>query len=166
MKHAKLKLALCASSLLLLFLLAGCSKSTNTNSAANVNTTKSTTTTTTANAPTPAASVQPTAQATPTGTDVGRSLKSAKPEDAAQGLFNAWKAKDRAAAKRYASDIAISALFDEGSAEGLQFQGCEKDEGGDYYNCGYTYEGGAAIMQVSGNDADGYKVTGAGFVAD
>ena len=161
MKPARLWAALCASSLLLL---AGCSKSTNTNSTTNVNTTRSTTTT---NAPTPAASPQPTAQATPTGTDVGRSLKSAKPEDAAQGLFNAWKAKDRAAAKKYASDIAISALFDEGSAEGLQFQGCEKDESeSDQYNCGYTYEGGAAIMRVTGNDTDGYKVTGAGFVAD
>jgi len=163
MKHAKRGAALCASSLLLL--LAGCSRSANTNSAANVNTTRSTTTTTTTNAQTPAASPQPTAQATPTGTDVGRSLKSAKPEDAAQGLFNAWKAKDRAAASKYASDVAIKALFDEGSAEGLEFQGCNESDG-DFYNCSYTYEGGSVFMMVLGSDADGYKVTEAGFIAD
>lgn len=157
--------ALCACSLLLL--LAGCGKKTgNTNSTTSINTTSTTTTTGAANAQKPAATPQPSAQPTATGTDVGRSLKSSRPEDAAQGLFNAWKAKDRAAASNYASDIAVRALFDEGSAEGLQFQGCEKDEGGDYYNCGYTYEGGAVIMQVSGNETDGYRVTGAGFVAD
>ena len=160
MKPARLTAALCASVLLLL---AGCSKSTNTNSTTNVNTTTKTTT----NAPTPAATAQPTAQPTATGTDVGRSLKSAKPEDAAQGLFNAWKAKDRAAASKYASDMAVQALFAEGSPEGLQFQGCDRGEGEDAgYNCGYSYEGGALIMVVTGNDTDGYKVTGAGFVAD
>ena len=153
--------ALCACSLLLA---AGCSKSGNTTNKTLVNTS---TTTTTSNASQPAASPQPTAQPTATGTDVGRSLKASKPEDAAQGLFNAWKAKDRAAASKYASDMAVKTLFDEGSAEGLEFQGCNKDEdGGDFYNCAYTYEGGAVFMQVTGNDADGYKVTGAGFVAD
>jgi hypothetical protein len=163
MKLATTRTALlCACSLLLL---AGCSKSTNQNGATTVNTT--TTTNSTANASRPAASPQPTAQPTATGTDVGRSLKSAKPEDAARGLFNAWKAKDRAAASRYASDTAIKTLFDEGSAEGLEFQGCNIEEtGGDYYNCAYTYEGGAVFMQVTGSDTAGYKVTGAGFVAD
>ncbi len=153
--------ALCACSLLVA---AGCGKGGNTTNKTLVNTT---TTTNTSNASKPTATPQPTAQATPTGTDVGRSLKASKPEDAAEGLFNAWKTKDRAAASKYASDSAINTLFNEGSAEGLAFQGCNKDEdGGDFYNCAYTYEGGAVFMQVTGNDADGYKVTGAGFVAD
>lgn len=154
--------ALCACSLLVA---AGCNKGGNTANKTLVNT--STTTTTTSNASKPAASPLPTAQPTATGTDVGRSLKASKPEDAAQGLFNAWKAKDRAAASKYASDMAVKTLFDEGSAEGLEFQGCNKDEDeADSHTCAYTYEGGAVFMQVTGNDADGYKVTGAGFVAD
>ncbi|HKQ51263.1 MAG TPA: hypothetical protein VJT74_02770 [Pyrinomonadaceae bacterium] len=159
MKLRIIPAALCACSLLVV---AGCNKGGNTTNKTLVNT-NTTTTTNTSNASQPAASPQPTA----TGTDVGRSLKSAKPEDAAQGLFSAWKAKDRAAASKYASDSAIKTLFEEGGAEGLEFQGCNKDEdGGDFYNCAYTYEGGAVFMQVTGNDADGYKVTGAGFVAD
>ena len=158
MRLATISTALCACSLLLA---AGCSKGGNTTNKTLINTT------TTSNASKPAASPQPTAQATATGTDVGRSLKASKPEDAAEGLFNAWKAKDRAAASKYASDIAVQTLFGEGSPEGLQFQGCDKAEGEDAgYNCGYSYEGGALIMVVTGNDADGYKVTGAGFVAD
>ena len=163
MKLIRIPVALFASSLLLL-LLAGCSKSTNTNGTTNVSTTTNTTNRTTNAQATPAPSAQPTA----TGTDAGRSLKSAKPEDAAQGLYNAWKAKDRAAASKYASDIAVSTIFSgDGSPEGLQFQGCDKAEGEDAgYNCGYSYEGGALIMVVTGNDTDGYKVTGAGFVAD
>ena len=161
MKLAQLPIALCACALLLL---AGCSKTSNTNNATSVNKTTSTTTTTT-NAPTPAASPQPTAQATPTGTDVGRSLKSAKPEDAAQGLFNAWKAKDRAAAANYAANAAITHLFSEGSPEGLQFQGCSEGES-EGFDCGYTYEGGALIMHVSGSEADGYKVVSTSFIAD
>lgn len=154
--------ALCACSLLVG---AGCGKGGNATNKTSVNTT--TTTSTTSNASKPAATPQATPQTAPTGTDVGRSLKASKPEDAAAGLFNAWKAKDRAAASKYASDIAVKTLFDEGSAEGLEFQGCNKDEdGGDFYNCAYTYEGGAVFMQVTGSDAEGYKVTGAGFVAD
>lgn len=158
MKLATIPTALCACSLLVA---AGCSKGGNTTNKTLVNTT--TTTTTTANASKPTASPQATA----TGTDVGRSLKASKPEDAAQALFNAWKAKDRAAASKYASDMAVKTLFEEGSADGLEFQGCNKDEGGgDSYNCAYTYEGGSVFMLVTGNDADGYKVAGAGFVAD
>ena len=164
MKLATTPTALCACALLLF--VAGCNKGGDTTNKTLTNTT-TTTTNTTANAQKPPASPQPTAQATPTGTDVGRSLKAAKPEDAAEGLFNAWKAKDRAAASKYASDMAVKTLFGEGSPEGLQFQGCDKAEGeGAGYNCGYTYEGGAVIMVVTGSEADGYKVTGAGFVAD
>lgn len=152
--------ALCACSLLVA---AGCGKGGNTANKTSVNTT--TTTTNASNASKPAATPQPTAQATPTGTDVGRSLKASRPEDAAEGLFNAWKAKDRAAASKYASDTAIKTLFDEGSAEGLEFQGCYESDG-DYYNCAYNYEGGSVSMMVAGSDAGGYKVTEVNFIAD
>jgi len=90
--------------------------------------------------------------------------KVSKPEDAAQGLFNAWKTKDRTTAAQFATSEAITSLYSEGGPEGLQFQGCEKQGAG--YLCGYYYEGGGLMMVVEGNDAGGYRVTGTSFIAD
>ena len=144
-------------------LLAGCSKASNTNNTGVASNTTSTTTTTTTNATaSPKASVEATkspAETTSSGNKVS------KPEEAVQGLFNAWKTKDRTVAAKFASSEAITMLFSEGGPEGLQFQGCEKGEAGGY-DCGYYYEGGGLIMHVTGSDADGYKVVSTEFIAD
>jgi membrane protein involved in colicin uptake len=155
MKLAKVLIFLSACALL-----AGCSKSSNTNNTGAVVNTTSTTTTTTA---TPKATVE--ASKSPLEATTTSAAKVSKPEDAAKGLFEAWKTKDRTAAAKFAANVAITHLFSEGSPEGLQFQGCDKaDDGG--YSCGYSYEGGALIMHVSGSEADGYRVDSAGFIAD
>ena len=156
MKFAKVLIFLSACALL-----AGCSKATNTNNTNAASSTTSTTTTTTTATATPKPSVE--ASKSPAET-VTSGSKVAKPEDAAQGLFNAWKTKDRVAAAKFASNEAITSLYSEGGPEGLQFQGCDKQD--DAYNCGYSYEGGGLIMVVKGNDSDGYKVTGTSFIAD
>jgi hypothetical protein len=140
-------------------LLAGCSKAANTNNTGVTNSTTSTTTTTATASP--KASVEATkspAEAASSGSKV------AKPEDAAQGLFNAWKTKDRTTAAKFATSEAITSLYSEGGPEGLEFQGC--DEQGEGYLCGYYYEGGGLIMVVEGNDSNGYKVTSTSFIAD
>jgi hypothetical protein len=153
MKFAKIFIFLSACALL-----AGCSKSSNTNNTGVVsNKTSTTTTTTTAS---PKASVEATKSPVESTTIAAR-----KPEDAAKGLFEAWKTKDRTAAAKFATDAAITSLYSEGGPEGLQFQGCDKaDEGG--YTCGYYYEGGGLIMHVSGNESSGYKVDSTEFIAD
>ena len=155
MKFAKILIFLSAC-----VLLAGCSKSSNTNNTgAAVNTTSTTTTTTAAS---PKATVEATKSPVEATTSAARV---AKPEDAAKGLFEAWKTKDRTAAAKFAANVVITHLFSEGGPEGLQFQGCDKaDDGG--YSCGYSYEGGALIMHVSGSESDGYRVDSAGFIAD
>jgi hypothetical protein len=139
-------------------LLAGCSKATNTNNT-NVasNTTSPTPTTTASPGPTAEASKSPAELTAPGG-------KISKPEDAATGLFNAWKTKNRTEAAKFATNEAINSLFSEGGPEGLEFQGCDKQ--GDEYLCGYYYEGGGLIMVVKGNGSEGYKVTGTSFIAD
>ena len=160
MKSAKFLIFLSACALL-----AGCSKAGNTNNtgAANNTTTATTTTTTTTTATaSPKASVEATKSPAETAS---LASKVSKPEDAAQGLFEAWKTKDRTAAAKFATNEAITSLYSEGGPEGLQFQGCEKDKTGSY-DCGYYYEGGALIMHVTGNDSDGYKVVKTGFIAD
>jgi hypothetical protein len=157
MKFAKVLIFLSAC-----VLLAGCSKAGNTNNTGPASNTTSTTTTTT----TTTASPKATAEATKSPAETASSgSKISKPEDAAQGLFSAWKTKDRTAAANYASTDAITGLFSEGGPEGLRFQGCEKGES-DAYDCGYSYEGGALVMHVTGTTAGGYKVTGTTFIAD
>jgi hypothetical protein len=138
-------------------LLAGCNKSSNTN---NANVTVNTTSTINA-AASPKATVE--AAKSPTATASLQS-KVSKPEEAAEGLFNAWKTKDRTEAAKFATSEAITSLYSEGGPVGLTFQGCDKQGKG--YLCGYYYEGGGLIMTVEGNDAEGYKVTATSFVAD
>ena len=153
MKFAKILIFLSACALL-----AGCSKSSNTNNAGVVSNKTSTTTTTTM------ASPQATVEATKSPVE-STTTAAKKPEDAAKGLFEAWKTKDRTAAAKFATDAAITSLYSEGGPEGLQFQGCDKaDEGG--YTCGYSYEGGGLIMHVSGSESGGYKVDSTEFIAD
>ena len=141
-------------------LLAGCTKSSNTNNTGMTNNKTSTTTTTSATA-----SPRATVEAAKSPTEAATSgSKVSKPDDAAQGLFEAWKTKDRTAAAKFATNEAVTSLYSEGGPEGLQFQGCEKQ--GEGYLCGYYYEGGGLIMVVEGNDSNGYKVTSTSFIAD
>ncbi|HUQ31432.1 MAG TPA: hypothetical protein VM095_04895 [Pyrinomonadaceae bacterium] len=140
-------------------LIAGCSKGGNTN---NANKTGNTSGAVNTAAASPKANAE--ASKSPTET-VGSAGKVSKPEDAAQGLFAAWKTKDRTEAAKFATNDAISQLYSEGGPVGLQFQGCDKQGDGNYV-CGYSYEGGGLMMTVEGNATDGYKVTSTAFVAD
>ncbi len=139
-------------------LLAGCGKGGNTN---NANAAGNTAGTMNATAASPKATVEPAKSPTETANSQS---KVSKPEEAAEGLFNAWKTKDRTAAAKFATSDAITTLYSEGGPEGLSFQGCDKQ--GEGYLCGYYYEGGGLIMVVEGSSADGYKVTSTSFIAD
>jgi hypothetical protein len=158
MKSAKI-----AFLILTFTLLVNCSKSANTN---NTNTKTNTNTTTTTTASTPAATPSP--QATPSispSQTLSSQDKLTTPDAAAQGLFEAFGRHDRAAAAKYASDAAVTKLFKESTGtEGMEFQGCNDEEG--KLNCAYRYEGGGLIMYVKGSKADGYKVDSIEFIAD
>lgn len=145
MKFAKLLIFLSACALL-----TGCNKAGNT-----------TTITTTTNAAAPKASVAPSKPPIETVTS---GEKVSEPEDAAQGLYDAWKSRNREAAAKFATDGAIMSLYTESDHVGLMFQGCDK-QGGDY-KCSYSYEEGTLMMLVNGNALDGYKVTETSFTAN
>ena len=134
-------------------LLAGCSKTNTSNK------------TTTSNAANASASPKATAEvsSSPSGSSVGTRIST--PEAAADGLLDAWKTKDESVAAKYATDAAFEKLFKEGGGpEGMSSQGCSEE--GKTYNCAYTYEGGALIMYVKGDETAGYKVNSIEFVAD
>lgn len=138
-------------------LLTGCSKTDNAN-----RTDVKVATSNTANA---AATPKATAEASASTSATASQNKIAKPEDAANGLLNAWKTKDRKEAAKFATEAAYTKLFTEGGGpEGMESQGCSEQKG--VYNCGYTYPGGALIMIVNGSEAAGYKVNSIVFVAD
>jgi hypothetical protein len=150
-----MKLTKAAIFLSAFLLLAGCSKSDNTNNT-NANTSNTTRT---------AASPKATAEAAPSPSAATAQTKLTKPEDAANGLLNAWKKKDRTEAAKFATEAAYTKLFTEGGGpEGMESQGCSNEKG--VYNCGYTYPGGALIMIVNGSEAAGYQVHSIEFVAD
>lgn len=158
MKFAKLALLLSVC-----VLLVNCSKSANTNNA-NTKTNVTNTTTTTTSTPAATASPQATASMSPSQT-MSSQDKLTKPEDAAQGLFEAFGRHDRAAAAKFASAPAVATLFKESTGtEGMEFEGCNEEKGG--ISCTYRYEGGALIMHISGNKTEGYKVDSVGFIAD
>lgn len=99
----------------------------------------------------------------PSGTTVGTKIST--PESAADGLLEAWKTKDESDAARYATETAFKKLFKEGDGpEGMSSQGCSEED--KTYECAYSYEGGALIMHVKGDETAGYKVDSIEFVAD
>jgi hypothetical protein len=99
----------------------------------------------------------------PSGTSVGTKIST--PDAAANGLLEAWKTKDESEAAKYATEAAFKKLFKEGDGpEGLSSQGCSDED--KTYDCAYTYEGGALIMHVKGDEAAGYKVDSIEFIAD
>lgn len=141
-------------------LLAGCGKGTNTSNAGS--NTSSTTKNTTTASPSPQAS--PQASMSPTGTNTNQDMSST-PEAAAKGLFDAFGRHDRAAAAKFASEAAVTKLFKESTGnEGMQFQGCNDEEGD--LNCAWSYEGGGLIMHIKGSASAGYKVDSIEFIAD
>ena len=161
-----MKSAISALLLSACLLLAGCNKGANTNNTntkTNVTNTTTTTTTTagnTAATPSPQATVSMSPSQTMSSQD-----KLATPEAAAKGLFEAFGRHDREAAAKFASAAAVNTLFKESTGtEGMQFQGCNEEEGD--LSCAYSYEGGALIMNISGSKAAGYKVDSVEFIAD
>jgi hypothetical protein len=140
-------------------LIAGCNKGSNTN---NTNTKGNTSGAVNTAAASPKAAAEASKSPAETVAPAGNV---SKPEDAAHGLFEAWKTKDRTTAAKFATNEAITQLYSEGGPVGLQFQGCDKQGDGNYV-CGYSYEGGGLMMTVEGNASDGYKVTSTSFVAD
>ncbi|HEX8707315.1 MAG TPA: hypothetical protein VF723_03550 [Pyrinomonadaceae bacterium] len=152
---------------------AACNKDGGNNSNSNTanvrpnstSTSTSSSTTTTANANV-AASPSPspaTSNANIGGQSSGGGGKASSPEDAAQRLYKAWQAKDRTAAAAVASEAAVAKLFKE-TGGGMQFQGCNEEEGAQI--CGYYYEGGGLIMRVGGSASAGYQVQSVEFVVD
>jgi hypothetical protein len=89
------------------------------------------------------------------------------PELAAQHLFDAWGARDRALALRSATAAAVDLLL-RGPRGTLTSAGCAADPvlGPGHHICSYSYEGGAVNLRVRGSAADGYYVESTDFVAD
>ncbi len=91
----------------------------------------------------------------------------ASPDLASKHLFDAWGARDRAAALTGATQAAVDLLL-RGERGALTGAGCAPDDvlGAGHYICTYVFDGGAVNLQVQGNDLDGYYVESASFFAD
>ncbi|HEX2705885.1 MAG TPA: peptidoglycan-binding protein [Candidatus Lustribacter sp.] len=89
------------------------------------------------------------------------------PDLAATRLYDAWGSDDRVSALRSATQAAVDLLL-RGTRGTLTAAGCVPDPvlGPGHFVCAYTYEGGAASLQVRGTVLDGYYVESASFVAD
>lgn len=87
------------------------------------------------------------------------------PDEAAQGLYAAWKNDDRTAALRFATQAVVNDLFSRTySGPDEKFIGCEPD--GDVFACTYLYEGGASTFRTTGNADSGYRVVEIAQIAD
>jgi len=84
-------------------------------------------------------------------------------ERTAQKLYQAWKAGDRAAALKTASQPAITSLFTHSATlPNLQFRVCENRDTG--FDCFYSFEGGGMKMQLEKGGSTGYRVESVNFV--
>lgn len=109
---------------------------------------------------------------TPTTTTVASSASTtipttfvSTPEEAAGGLFSAWRRGDRASAGHYALPSAVNRLFAQRpGSPGPEFFGCGSNRG--VRTCAYRYEGGAIVMTVEGGGSIGYRVVSVEFLAD
>lgn len=101
-----------------------------------------------------------------TGSGTGNAAsRPSKPEQAAEGLFNAWIANDRRAASRFATAHAVDDLFGARSrGEGMESHGCQPLGG--QFECSWRYEGGGLIMTVQDAPEGGFIVEAVRFVAD
>jgi hypothetical protein len=92
----------------------------------------------------------------------------ATPALAAKAFYRAWRSHNRSAAAKVATPGAVKKLFrTRASGPGWLYQGCtEKSKPDPHFDCAYSYEGGATIMQVADSDAFGWFVTKVTFIAD
>jgi hypothetical protein len=105
----------------------------------------------------PSATSSPSAATSPTTppptTPAALILKT--PKEAAEHLYNAWKAGDKPAALLGASSSAVDSLFSEAwTDKPYFFGGCSTDT-----ECDYNYAAGVIKMTIAGSAATGYKVT-------
>lgn len=82
-------------------------------------------------------------------------------------FMKACKEKDKATASKLAVDKVVNRFFSaKGEAEGLEFQGCNREEKDNRYDCVYSYTGGAMTFVVRGDATTGFKITSEEETAD
>jgi hypothetical protein len=115
-------------------------------------------------APEPTAS--PTAAATTASPDAtGDPQKLTSPEEAAQHLFDSWKAGNKTEALKYADQAAVDEVFSRPyTGPDPEFMGCDHEV--DHYFCRFRYEGGSTTYRVDGGNSAGYIVTEVTQTAD
>jgi hypothetical protein len=127
-------------------------------------TSSSTTSSSTTTAPTTA---PPTTVSSQTSPPVTIGIICSAPEDAAKSLVDSWIAGDQAAAARCAAPDVVTQLFQtNGSGAQWMFQGCNLGDDPGVPKCGYSYEGGAAFLNLNGTESSGWKVVALSYVAD
>jgi hypothetical protein len=102
----------------------------------------------------------PTAGSSPTAatTTTSPPLILKTPKAAAEHLYNAWKANDKATARLGASSSAVDALFAKKWKAGTYFfGGCTVPTAPS--ECDYNWAGGVIAMTIEGNATAGFKVT-------
>jgi hypothetical protein len=93
----------------------------------------------------------------PTHTTPAPTPRISDPALAARHLFDAWLADDRAEARKAASATAVDALFRLGDRRHPpSLSGCTYRNFG--FDCGYTSQGGALTMRVTGGASVGWTV--------
>lgn len=113
--------------------------------------------------PAPAASA--TASAEPTASATVDPQKLTDPEEAANHLFEAWKAGDKAKALQFADQKAVDEVFSRPyTGPDPEFMGCDHEV--DHYFCRFRYEGGSTTYRVDGGVSAGYMVTEVTQTAD
>jgi hypothetical protein len=116
------------------------------------------------NTPNPATTPNP--ESTKTPVDTGEA-KITSAEEVVKQFMKACKEKDKATASKLAVAKVVDRFFSaSGEASGLTFQGCEKEEKADKYNCTYSYEGGAMTFKITGNATSGFKIVAEEETAD
>ena len=109
---------------------------------------------------------EPSSSTTADTTSVTVGIICSTAEDASQSLVDAWGSGDEAAARRCATGEVVDELFTtDGAGNTWMAQGCDRTDPG-VPVCAYSYEGGAAFLTVEGTEAEGWKVTKLGFMAD
>ena len=91
---------------------------------------------------------------------------STTPEEAAQGLLEAWTVGDRAAAGQFGEQSVVADLFVRPTGgEGSTFEGCV-DNADATFSCALRFEGGATVFTVSAPPGGRFRVTEATSIAD
>lgn len=88
-------------------------------------------------------------------------------EEAAQALYDAWRAGDHAAAQDVSEMDAQTVLFTTPGADAdWTFQGCVEGDAERVFDCAFSYEGGAATMRTALTGLYGWRVLAVTFTAD